>query len=186
MPSTPDDLPLALRTAMRQLAGGVSLVTVGTGADRAGFTAPSVTSLTLEPPCVLVCVNRAVSAWPRIQAERRFGVSILSEHHHGLAVRFSGATGVKGAARFDQGRWAQAAIGVPLLSDGLVGIACELEDAIERHSHLILVGAVRGISFGDAGTPLIYADGSYGRFAALGDAVADVPAGRPRRQASEQ
>lgn len=184
----PGDLPLALRAAMRQLAGGVSLITVGDGAERGGFTATSVTSLTLDPPCVLACVNRAVSALPRILSGRRFGVSVLADHHQPLAQRFSGQTGVRGAARFAEGRWEQTASGIPLLADALAGLACDLEDTIERHSHLILVGNVHLISFGATRPPLIYARGGYGRFDPL-DEGSDAPSRLPpraRRQASEQ
>lgn len=160
----PDDPPPTLRAAMRQLAGGVSLITVGTGDGRRGLTATSVTSLTLDPPCILVCVNRRVSALPVILERKRFGVSVLADRHRSLAVRFSGSTGVSGAARFTEGAWSNAAIDVPLLDDGLAGIACDLEETIERHSHLILIGAVREVRIQNVGTPLLYALGTYGRF----------------------
>ena len=124
-----------------------------------------MTSLTLEPPRLLVCVNRKVSALSLIMRERRFGVNILADHHAALAARFAGVGGVKGAARFAEGRWAPTPDGTPLLEDALVAIACDLEDAIERHSHMILIGAVRTIKLGPAGSPLIYGQGHYGRFA---------------------
>lgn len=152
-----------MRDAMRQLAGGVSLITVGDGAARAGFTASSVTSLTLEPPCILICVNRSVSAWPDIRREGRFCVNILGEHHQALASRFSGMTGVRGSARFEHGTWLQGQHGTPVLADALASIECDLEDAIERHSHLILIGAVRSLRTNEQGMPLVYAQGHYGR-----------------------
>ncbi len=161
-----EDSPPTLRAAMRQLAGGVSLISVGAEEARRGFTATSVSSLTLEPPCVLVCVNRKVSALPTILNRRCFGVSVLAEHHQHLAVRFSGITGVSGAARFAEGRWFDAPSGVPLLQDSLAAVACDLEETIERHSHLILIGAVTHVHAGTPGAPLLYAQGSYGRFLA--------------------
>lgn len=161
-----EEPPPSLRAAMRQLAGGVSLVTVGEDAARRGFTATSVTSLTLEPPCILVCVNRKVSALASILERRRFGVSVLSEAHRALAARFSGVTGVTGAARFAEGRWSGTEPGIPLLDDALAGVACDLEERIERHSHLILVGAVTKVRVGTPAPPLLYAQGGYGRFAA--------------------
>ena len=166
--SAPADPPPSLRAAMRQLAGGVSLVTVGEGEARRGFTATSVTSLTLEPPCILVCVNRRVSALPLILERRRFGVSLLSDAQRPLAVRFSGTTGVSGGARFAEGRWSDAEPAVPLLEDGLAAVACDLEETVERHSHTILIGAVTAVRLGGPGAPLIYAQGAYGRFAMEG------------------
>ena len=149
---------------MRQLAGGISIISAGEGEKRGGFTATSVTSLTLEPPCILVCINRKVSAWPLIQERRRFGVNILAEHHGALAARFAGVGGLKGAARFAEGSWIDGPNGVPILQDALAAVACELEDAIERHSHMILIGAVRAVHLGPRGQPLIYSQGGYGRF----------------------
>lgn len=164
--SATEGSPPSLRAAMRQLAGGVSLVTVGDGESRRGFTATSVTSLTLDPPCILVCVNRKVSALATILERRRFGVSVLSEAQRPLAVRFSGTTGVSGAARFAEGRWSQTGPDTPLLDEGLAAVACDLEETIERHSHLILIGAVTAVRVGESGAPLIYAQGGYGRLAA--------------------
>ena len=153
--------PATLRSAMRQLAGGVSIITTGSGENRAGFTASSVTSLTLEPPCILVCVNRKVSAWPTIRREGRFCANILGDRHRGLALRFSGAGGIRGIARFDEGRWIEGANGTPVLADALAGVECDLQEALERDSHVIAIGAVRQIRLGGTGTPLVYAQGGY-------------------------
>lgn len=153
-----------LRDAMRQLAGGVSIITVGAGDSRTGFTATSVTSLTLDPPCLLVCVNRKVSAWPMIRDERRFCVNVLADRHQRLAARFAGAGGTKGVARYEGGAWLEGRNGTPVLADALAAIECDLEDAIERHSHMILIGAVRTIKVDGPGTPLLYSLGGYGQF----------------------
>ncbi len=160
---TEDTLPAALRGAMRQLAGGVCIIAAGEGDRRVGFTASSVTSLTLEPPCILVCINRRVSAWPTIREERRFCVNILASRHRALAVRFSGTGGVRGAARFDMGDWTVGEHGLPVLADALAAIECDLEEAIERHSHVIAIGAVRRLREVGTGKPLLYAQGQYGR-----------------------
>ncbi|MCW6510891.1 flavin reductase family protein [Lichenifustis flavocetrariae] len=160
-------MPQGLRAAMRQLAGGVCIVTVGEGEERRGFTATSVTSLTLDPPCILVCVNRKVSALPTILRHKRFGVNILAEHHAGLASRFAGVGDIKGAARFGEGHWLQSPAGLPQLADALAAVGCDLEESVERHSHLILIGAVHAILHGAQAAPLLYADGRFGRFEAL-------------------
>lgn len=56
-----------LRLAMRQLAGGVSVITAGLGPDRTGLTVTSATALSLDPPTVIVCVNRGASAWAALE-----------------------------------------------------------------------------------------------------------------------
>src|SRR5258708_7730004 len=78
------------RAGMRELAGAVAIVTCGQGAARAGFSATSVSSLSLEPPTLIVCVNRASSSWPKLRDARSFGVNVLSSAHAGLAHCFAG------------------------------------------------------------------------------------------------
>ena len=152
---------------MRQLAGGVAIVTAGAGDLRSGFTASSVTSLTLDPPCILACVNRQVTAWSQISADGRFCVNLLADRHEWLAARFAGRGGFKGSDRFREGTWRIGGYGMPVLADALASIECELEDAIERHSHMILIGAVRSLIIGAEGSPLLYSQGGFGRFEPL-------------------
>lgn len=149
------------RLAMRQLAGGVCAITVGIGADRSGLVATSVTSLSVDPPSLLVCVNRAASAWPLIQRHRHFGVNLLAERHLPLARRFSGQDGAQGAARYENARWETAATGAPLLADAIVAFDCAVEELIERHSHGIVIGRVRGITPVREAEALIYLRGRY-------------------------
>lgn len=157
-----EGIPGGLKNALRQLAGGVSIITAGDAEHRSGFTASSLTSLTLEPPCILVCINRRVSAWPMIRSERRFCANLLAARHQPLAMRFSSG-GVRGSVRFEAGDWITGDHGLPVLADALAAIECDLEDAIERHSHIIAIGAVRHLRVAAPGTPLIYAHGEYGR-----------------------
>jgi 3-hydroxy-9,10-secoandrosta-1,3,5(10)-triene-9,17-dione monooxygenase reductase component len=77
------------KQAMRHLIGGVSVITAGSGEVRTGLTATSAISLSLDPPTMLVCVNRDASAWPVIQRERHYCVNILDSRHQDLADRFA-------------------------------------------------------------------------------------------------
>jgi flavin reductase (DIM6/NTAB) family NADH-FMN oxidoreductase RutF len=63
------------KQAMRHLIGGVSVITAGSGEVKTGLTATSAISLSLDPPTMLVCVNRDASAWPVIQRERHYCVT---------------------------------------------------------------------------------------------------------------
>src|SRR5262249_45587788 len=67
------------RDAMRELAGGVAVITVGTFPDVSGFTATSVTSLSVEPPRVIVSVTQASSSYPLLQKHKKFGVNMLAQ-----------------------------------------------------------------------------------------------------------
>jgi flavin reductase (DIM6/NTAB) family NADH-FMN oxidoreductase RutF len=153
----------SLRHAMRQVAGGVSVITVGTGADRTGLTVTSATALSLNPPTIIVCVNRAASAWPVLQRYGRFCMNVLGAQHDGVADRFAGRNGVKGALRYAEAHWSVLDTGAPMLADAIAAIDCDVEEAIERHSHAIVLGRVRAVAIG-AGEPLVYARGGYGTF----------------------
>jgi flavin reductase (DIM6/NTAB) family NADH-FMN oxidoreductase RutF len=149
------------RGAMRELAGGVSVISCASGERRTGFAATSVSSFSLEPPTLLVCVNRASSSWPLLREATRFGVNVLSASHRELAHRFAGATGAEGPARYDGGAWIEARSGTPLLDDALASFDCALEEIIERHSHAILIGRVEAVRRRGGGGALVYWRGDY-------------------------
>ena len=155
----------SLKDAMRQVAGGVSVITAGLGEDRTGLTATSAVSLSVEPPTMIICVNRSASAWPVMRRHRHFCVNVLAEHQQPVADRFAGRGGVKGAARYEHAAWLSLATGALALDGALASIDCEIEDFIDRHSHSIVIGAVRAIRV-NPGRPLVYAQGGYGGFAA--------------------
>src|SRR5262245_36013541 len=71
----------AFKSVMRNVAGAVSIVTASHVGLRAGLTATSLTALSAEPPTVIVCVNRAASAWPTIEAAGHFAINVLAARH---------------------------------------------------------------------------------------------------------
>jgi flavin reductase (DIM6/NTAB) family NADH-FMN oxidoreductase RutF len=155
----------AFRQAMRGLAGGVSIIATGTGDDRTGMTVTSLTSLSLDPPSVLVCVGRQSGTWHHLQRYRVFGVSILDAGQEAIARRFSGADGTHGAERFAGTEWSTIVTGAPLLSGAPAVLDCNIEDMIEHRSHAIVIGQVRALRIGGGEAPLIYWRGEYGSFA---------------------
>jgi flavin reductase (DIM6/NTAB) family NADH-FMN oxidoreductase RutF len=151
----------AFRAAMRQLASGVCLVTHSVGGAPAGMTATAVASLSLDPPALIVSVNRAASTYAGLAPGVAFGVSVLGVEHRELAERFSGRTGEERAERFRDGRWLIAPNGAPLLSDALAAFECEVEDIVERHTHAIVIGRVKHTAAGVGGGALVYWRGGY-------------------------
>ena len=149
------------REAMRRLAGGVSVITAGVGEERTGLTVTSAISLSVDPPTMLVCVNRNASAWSVIQRERHYCVNILGSSHQEIADRFAGRGGVKGAERYEGARWRQFATGAFGLEDALAVIDCAVEEIIERHSHGIIIGTVRSVHIGGGAEALVYGHGRY-------------------------
>ena len=155
------DEPASFRDAMRRLVGGVSVITAGAGAARTGLTVTSAHSLSVDPPTMLVCVNRNASAWPVIRREGHYCVNLLGARHQHIADRFAGRGGIQGADRYEGARWRQFPSGAFGLEDALAVIDCTVEEIIERHSHGIVIGEVRSIHVGAAGEALIYGHGRY-------------------------
>ncbi len=155
--TAPDaDLSAAYRNGMRRLAGAVSIVTVGEGAQRTGLTVSSLTSFSVDPPTLLICVNRSSSARAALLAHGAFGVNVLTAHQQGLAEAFAGMDGRQGADRFDGGAWTTLETGAPILAGALAAFDCRLEEVIERHSHMIVLGRVVATRVEDDATPLLY------------------------------
>jgi 3-hydroxy-9,10-secoandrosta-1,3,5(10)-triene-9,17-dione monooxygenase reductase component len=162
-PPIEDALPI-FKGAMRQTAGGISVITAGLGEERTGLTVTSAVSLSMAPPTMIVCVNRAASAWPIIHQRRHFCVNALASHHQAIADRFAGLGGVKGVARYAGASWSVLSTGALALDDCIASIDCEVEEFVERHSHTIVIGAVRAVR-AIGGKPLLYSQGQYGEFA---------------------
>jgi flavin reductase (DIM6/NTAB) family NADH-FMN oxidoreductase RutF len=158
----------AFKSAMRQLAGGVSIVTVQIGHERTGFTATSVSSLSVDPATVIACVNKSSSSASLLLKTRRFGISVLTQGQQHVADRFAGIGGVRGGQRYGAEHWIQlTADGALVMRDSAIALDCLAEDIIEKHSHRILVGRVLAVYRGDAeAAPLVYWQGRYHRLAA--------------------
>jgi flavin reductase (DIM6/NTAB) family NADH-FMN oxidoreductase RutF len=149
------------RNAMRQLTGGVSVITAGRGRDISGMTVTSVSSLSVDPPALIVSINREASSWPLVKRYGYFGVNILASDQIDIADRFTGKGGLKGAARFAGAQWMTRASGVPLLAGALAAIDCEVEDIVERHSHAIVIGRVLDVAVSARTAALAYWQGRY-------------------------
>ncbi len=157
----PDISSDEFRGAMRHLTGGVSVITVGQGKDITGMTVTSVSSLSVEPPTLIVSINRESSSWPILKRQGFFGVNILAADQLDVAERFTGKGGLKGADRFARAQWTTRISGVPLLAGALAAIDCEVEDIVERHSHAIVIGRVLDIQTSGHTAALAYWQGRY-------------------------
>lgn len=158
-PPAPD--ATAFRLAMRELASGVAVIACGEGENRNGCTVTSLTSLSLSPPSLLVCIGLGSSTLATLRASRTFGVSVLAARHEKLADRFAGRDGAVGAQRFEGGNWKRLVTGAPLLADSIAVFDCRLDDLIERHTHAIVIGAVAAVRKGAATEALVHWRGDY-------------------------
>ncbi|WP_331375499.1 flavin reductase family protein [Sinorhizobium chiapasense] len=149
-----------LKRALRALGGGVSIITAGEGETRNGATVTSATALSIDPPRMIVTLNRSASTLPVVERYGHFCVNVAGPDHETLANQFAGRGGLKGAERYLGADWTRLVSGAPVLEDAAAAIDCEVEEVIERHSHAIVLGRVVGIRFGNRGS-LVYRDGQY-------------------------
>lgn len=147
------------KSAMRRLAATVNVITCESGGTRFGITATAVTSLSANPQSLLVCVNRASSICPVIEARRAFAVNILAAHHVEISRAFGGA--VSGSKRFMTGSWQETEDGLPLLGDAQASLICDLDSTVPYGTHNVFFGRVREIHLSGEVSPLIYGDGRY-------------------------
>ncbi|WP_375779267.1 flavin reductase family protein [Bradyrhizobium sp. ma5] len=158
LPPTIRDVPsiqsAEFRQAMRHLASGVAIVATGAADERRGLTVSSVTSISMEPPCLLVGINAGSETNDGILASRSFGISLLRSDQEDLALRFGGQDGAKGVHRFDTAPWIRGVLDVPLLPNAFCSLECVLYDNMVVGTHTIFVGRIVATRAGQ-GNPLI-------------------------------
>jgi flavin reductase (DIM6/NTAB) family NADH-FMN oxidoreductase RutF len=145
------------RVATQRFASGVSVVTaVGADGTRYGLTATAVCTLSWSPPTLVACVNKKSRLSEVILETSTFAVSVLGTAHRHVAEAFAGqVSGLKGSARFAYGRWSCSSEGVPILDDAPACFICKVDHAIDRSTHLLLIGAVTDVHVPKADTALL-------------------------------
>jgi flavin reductase (DIM6/NTAB) family NADH-FMN oxidoreductase RutF len=148
------------RDAMRRLAGTVTIVTVCDGETRHGTTATAVTSLSMDPPSLLVCLNRDTRLYGILSRTDRFCVNLL--HCENIEVSRKFASPIPVEERFAAGDWVSDEAGAPpYLGSALASIQCVKESAVDYGSHTVFIGRVLSVRNREDIAPLVYVDGSY-------------------------
>lgn len=154
-----------------------SPVTVATTVDdvgrRWGFTASSFSSLSLDPPLVLICLEKAASTYGAFVVARHFLVNVLAAEQSDVAARFARS----GVDRFAAGDAEPCELGLPGIRSAAARLACSLYQVLDGGDHSILVGLVEDAYTGDR-TALAYCERTFAR---LVPAQPDGPAPRPPR-----
>jgi flavin reductase (DIM6/NTAB) family NADH-FMN oxidoreductase RutF/DNA-binding GntR family transcriptional regulator len=189
-PPTTDELrqmsPTEFRDIIGHFASGVTVITALHEGQPYGTTASAVSSLSLDPPMVLICLNKTSSTQKAVAGSQRFAVNILGEDQADEAMRFatkSAADKFKGVALTD-GEW-----GEPLLGDALAILECRVVEEVTGGTHSVFLAEVDRAS-ARAGTPLAYFRGQFGRLQLEQDETAfrdirarvlnrDIPIGEP-------
>ena len=153
MPVSKDEF----RSAMSRFASGVTVVTTRSdGQQPSGLTVSSFASLSLEPPLVLICIDKRASIHDLLVEGRYFAVNILAEAQEILSRRFAS----RDVDRFSGTGYADGVTGVPILNDVVAALECRIVHTYPGGDHTIVVGEVEH-AIVDDGKPLGYFRGGY-------------------------
>ena len=146
-----------LRTAFGSFMTGVTIVTTaGIDGQPRGFTANSFTSVSIEPPLLLLCIGKSAASMEIFTRARGFAVNILSEYQKDTSVLFSS----KRPDKFEVTKWHAGPFGNPLIDGSAAWFDCARYQVIEAGDHIILMGHIEAFSYSDT-NPLGYARGGY-------------------------
>ncbi|MHC2518926.1 flavin reductase family protein [Bradyrhizobium diazoefficiens] len=152
------------RSIMRSMVAGVTVITTSHEGKLHGMTATAFSSVSAEPPTVLIVVNRSNRTHPLVSASKRFAVNLLSEDQQDIGQRFSS----KLDDQFASVPYSSGVSGIPIIRGCTASIECETLHEVDVGTHTIFVGRVVRGCFSET-RPLIYHDGRY-------KAVADLHA----------
>lgn len=158
-PAIPEELPAQFRSAMRRLAASVAVVVANSDDGPIGIAATSVTSMTVDPPAVLVCVNRSASLHAHLEPTAKLSLNLLSRSQQDVSAAFGG--GLPQAERFRTGHWALGASGLPALEGAQANLNCVIDAMLPYGTHSIVIARVLGVTLSGDVDPLIYQDGRY-------------------------
>lgn len=148
------------RACLRRVPAQVGVVSTRHAGVRNALTATAISSLSAEPPQVLVCMHHLTRVATLVQKAGHFAINFLSLQQKAVAQQCA-ISGLDAEDRFAVGEWEDgAATGMPLLGGAAVNLECELTGAARHATHFVLVGLVVGARFA-AAAPLLYHDGAY-------------------------
>ena len=149
----------AFRAAMRRFASTVTIITTCDHERHHGMTATAVTSLSMDPPSLLICLNQKTLLHDIMFRARRFCVNVLHRDQVTLSTAFSG--GVAPEKRFEVGVWTKTDDGLPYLADAQATLFCRKAAALPYGTHTVFVGQVEDVGLRDVIAPLVYQDAGY-------------------------
>jgi flavin reductase (DIM6/NTAB) family NADH-FMN oxidoreductase RutF len=148
----------AFRAAMRHVAATVYAVTTGCDGERYGIIATAVSSLSFDPPSLLVCINRMASLHDPIATADRFCINVLGLSNRDIADNF--LKGGSGEERFAIGDWIEEE-GVPVLANAQSSLVCKVAHRHAYGTHTIFIGELIAARHRDNAKPLTYYNGRY-------------------------
>ena len=144
------------RNALRLFASGITIVAAESGGRRYGMTCTSFASVSLDPPLILVCLERDSHTLEAVGTTGRFAVSVLGADQEELARAFS----TPGEKPFDEVAHHPAPNSAPVIDDAVAWLSCEVEKNLEAGDHHVVIARVDACGEAD-GDPLLYFDRNY-------------------------
>ena len=145
------------RRVVSHFAAGVTVVTTcGVDGLPYGLTATAFTAVSLQPPLVLVCVDKRSESHPHFHASKVFAVNFLGAGHEEISRRFA----VSGGDKFSGCAFRRGGTGAPIL-DGVLGhVECRTVTTVDAGDHTVFLGQVESASANE-GHPLVYFRSHY-------------------------
>jgi flavin reductase len=150
------------RDAVGAFATGINVITTRSEEHGYGLTANAFSSVSLDPPLVLICVASTSQGCDVIQQVGAFAVNVLSENQEPLSRYFASKDRPKGIDAFREVPHSEAITGCPLLDGAAAQLDCRLDTAHEAGDHMIFIGAVVALQIDPDAKPLIFHGGQYG------------------------
>ena len=150
--------PRLMREVLGHFASGVTVVTADTPDGPIGFTCQSFSSLSLEPPLVVIAPSRTSRTWPRLRDIGHFCVNVLAEDQVALSAQFARSN----ADKFAGVSWRPSPLGQPVLDDVVAWIDCELWAEYDGGDHTLVAARVLDLGADPGRRPLLFHRGAYG------------------------
>ena len=144
---------------MRRLTSAVGIVSARGADGPVGMSATSITSLTADPPTLLLCINRKAGLHACLAPGAHLCVSLLSRHQREVSIAFGGA--LPREARFGVGGWSPDGNGLPSLHEAQANLSCTIDRLMPYGTHSVVIARVDLVKVSDDVAPLLYQDGDY-------------------------
>jgi len=149
---------LQFRKTLGHFATGVTVITTKSESGFIGLTANAFSSLSLDPPLILVCIDKKAGSVHAFKKEHPFTVNILQENQEEDCWRFA----KKSEDKFKGASYSLSDDGVPILTGNLATIECSVDDLLEGGDHYIVTGRVNSAAFDEQKKPLLFFRGKIG------------------------
>ena len=159
MSETPQDLNLGFRAAMRRVASTVNVISICVDGQPMGITATAMSSLSMDPPSLLICINQAATMHKSMADVSHFCVNVLHRDQEDIAQMFADRR--QHALRFASG-WDMDCARPPRLHDAQAALLCRRTDHHRFGTHSIFIGVVEDVQVREDVHPLVYLNGAYG------------------------